>query len=63
MCVAGVITLIICYFTSKYLHAHELIRIAVIGILCLTIYTGLNLAMKMEYAGELAKRLTERFKR
>ena len=63
MCVAGVITLVVCYFASKYLHAHELVRIVVIGILCLFVYAGLNLAMKMEYASELTKRVTERFKK
>ena len=63
MCIAGVITFVICYFTSKYLHAHELIRIIVIGILCLVIYTSLNIAMKMEYAGELAKRVMEKIKK
>ncbi len=63
MCIAGAITFIICYFASKYLQTHELIRIALIGTLCLVIYTGLNLAMKMEYAGELAQRVAERFKK
>ena len=63
MCIAGVITFVICYFASKYLHAHELIRIALIGMLCLAVYTGLNLAMKMEYAGELAKRVMEKIKK
>ncbi len=63
MCVAGVITFVICYFASKYLYVHELIRIALIGVLCLVVYTCLNLAMKMEYAGELAKRVVERFKK
>ena len=63
MCIAGAITFVICYFASKYLHTHELVRIALIGILCLIVYTGLNLAMKMEYAGELAKRVMEKIKK
>ena len=63
MCIAGAITFAICYFASKYLHAHELIRIAVIGTLCIGVYTGLNLAIKMEYADELVKRMVEKFKK
>ena len=46
---------------SKYLYAF--IKIGIIGTLCLVIYTCLNLAMKMEYASELTKRVMERLKK
>lgn len=63
MCIAGLITFIVCYVASKYFQANEFVRIIVIGILCLIVYTVLNLLMKMEYASELANRLKERLKR
>ena len=76
MMFAGAITFIICYFIAGLMeiqlldllssapkYSYEFIKIFVIGILCISIYTGLNLALKMEYASELTKRVVERFKK
>lgn len=71
MCAAGFVTFIICGIMSlgydrfvelpKYMF--ELVKIGVIGIVCLAVYVELNLLMKMDYAQELFKRLAERFKK
>lgn len=76
MFIAGVITFITCYFVASLMeiqlldtiskspkYTYEIIKIFVIGTLCLAIYTGLNIAMKMEYANELITRITERLKK
>ena len=76
MSVAGVIAFVVCYFTINCVETqfatiilkmpefvYEILKISVIGILCLAVYTILNLLMKMEYASELTKRVTERFKK
>ena len=44
-------------------YMFELVKIGVIGIVCLAVYVELNLLMKMDYAQELFKRLAERFKK
>ena len=76
MTLAAVITFVICYIISSFMevslldlskqlpkYTYEFTKIAVIGTLCLVIYTGLNLLFKMEYASELTKRVIERFKK
>lgn len=74
MFLAGTITFVTCYFIANLIHtelsqialpkySYELIKITIIGILCLLLYTGLNILMKMEYANELSKRILERFKK
>lgn len=76
MFIAGVITFITCYFVASLMeiqlldtisklpkYTYEIIKIFVIGTLCLAMYTGLNIAMKMEYANELITRITERLKK
>ena len=76
MTLAAVITFVICYIISSFMEVSLLdlskqlpkytcgfTKIAVIGTLCLVIYTGLNLLFKMEYASELTKRVIERFKK
>ncbi len=68
MCIAGVISLVICFAAAMgfdtYIHISkslfEIIKIASIGIICVVTYTGLNLIFKMEYATELSKRLIKR---
>lgn len=68
MAVVGIITLIICltgayWFDSFNLSVHlplklfEIIKIVLIGILCLVCYVYLNLLCKMDYALELKDRL------
>lgn len=65
MCIAGGITLCICYITAlgfdQFIHLpkalFEMVKIASVGIVCLIIYTSLNLILKMEYAKELNDRL------
>ena len=76
MTLAAVITFVICYIISSFMevslldlskqlpkYTYEFTKIAVIGTLCLVLYTGLNLLFKMEYASELTKRVIERFKK
>ena len=76
MTIAGVITLIACYFVAGLMeiqllevlnnapkYSYEFTKIFVIGFLCVAIYTGLNLLFKMEYASELTKRIIEKFKK
>lgn len=69
MCAAGFVTLIICGFMSigydrfvelpKYVF--ELVKICLIGLVCLAVYVELNLLMKMDYAEELIGRLKGKF--
>ena len=65
MCVAGIITMIICFGAAyefdliihlpKYIH--QLVKIITVATLCLTVYIPLNLIFKMEYAEELLNRV------
>lgn len=68
MTVAFVITLLVCwfagamlgkmvFFTALSVKLFEMIKIVLIGLLCLICYTSLNLVLKMEYALELKDRL------
>ena len=64
MIVAGVLTFVICTFASNWFNSVDLpkylfesVKIISVMSLCLIVYTNLNLALKMEYAKELVKRL------
>ena len=65
MILAGVITFVVCMLVAagfdKGVHLpkalFEILKISVVGVVCLGLYTGLNLAFRMEYAVELAQRL------
>lgn len=69
MCIAGVVTLIVCGVMSitydKFIelpkYVFELSKIVVIGIVCIAMYVELNLLMKMDYAEELIGRLKGKF--
>lgn len=68
MCVAGVITFVICFVTGlgfdrfvelpKYVF--ELTKIVSVGVLCLVVYVCLNILFKMDYAKELLNRIKSR---
>ncbi len=68
MCIAGFITLAICYGTAlafdmyvqlpKYVY--ELSKIFVVGAVCIAVYVWLNIIFKMDYAKELFDRLKAR---
>lgn len=65
MCVAGVITFVICFVSAvafdKFIelpkYVFEIVKISSIGILCLGIYVWLNIVFKMDYAQELFDRI------
>lgn len=71
MCVAGVITLGICYGVAvgfdKYIHLSkvlfEMVKIGTVAVVCFGVYTVLNLVFKMEYARELNDRLLNKLNR
>lgn len=68
MIAAGLLTFILCYFAGIWFnnnielpkYVFEGVKIAVIMVLCLGIYTALNLMFKMDYAKELANRIIKR---
>ncbi len=67
MIFAGVLTFILCFFVGNWFNNVELpkylfetVKILVIMALCLSVYTGLNLIFKMDYARELANRVLKR---
>ena len=64
MLVAGALTFGLCVFVSLMFNNIELpkyvfegVKILVISILCLGVYSGLNLLFKMDYARELVNRI------
>ena len=69
MLVAGMFTLLICFVLSlgfdKFIQMpkgmFEIVKISLIGIICLGVYVPLNLIFRMEYAGELYERLKTKF--
>lgn len=71
MCAAGALTLVVCWFAGEVFnefvklpkYVFELTKIGAVGLVCLFLYTCLNLLMKMDYAAELFVRLEQRFKR
>lgn len=63
MCVAGVLTFAACFVAASYLDnlnlnikLLEMIKISVVLLICLIMYTSLNLLFKMDYALELKDR-------
>ena len=72
MIAAGCVTIVVCFgaallmdkFTPEMPKAvYQIIKICVVGTICLGVYTVLNLALKMDYAKELYNRLLSRFSR
>jgi putative peptidoglycan lipid II flippase len=71
MCVAGVVTLGVCYYCAfeydKFIHfgkfVFEVGKILFISAVCLAVYVPLNLIMKMEYATELFNRIKSKIVR
>ena len=69
MLLAGVITFVICmaaaFAYDRYIELpqliFEIIKIVLIFVICIGVYTPLNLIMKMDYASELASRLKAKF--
>lgn len=70
MVIAGAITLVVCVFAALFMDkfipampkiAYKILKISTVGLICLFVYTTLNLAMKMDYAKELYNRLISRF--
>ena len=59
MCIAGVISFILCFSCANYLSA-GILRICIVGIVCLTSYTALNLVFKTEYVTELKNRIIKK---
>lgn len=64
MSVAGILTFFVCLFACKYFdtitlskYLFETVKIAGVMLLCIITYSGLNILFKMEYAGELLRRL------
>lgn len=68
MVVAGILTFGLCYFAGNWFnnsvelpkYVFEGVKIAVIMAMCLGVYTGLNLLLKMDYARELVNRVLKR---
>ncbi len=59
MCIAGIISFILCFSCANYLSA-GILRICIVGIVCLTSYTALNLVFKTEYVTELKNRIIKK---
>ena len=65
MCIAGVITFVICFISAvafdKFIelpkYVFEIVKISSIGLMCLGIYIWLNIVFKMDYAQELFDRV------
>lgn len=64
MSVAGVLTFVVCLFACKYFDAlnlpkylFESVKIASVIVICMITYSGFNILFRMEYAGELLRRL------
>ena len=69
MCFSGVVTLAVCFDCAYWfdrlvsfesIAVFELVKIACVALVCVVIYTALNLVYKMEYATELKDRITKR---
>lgn len=68
MIIAGALTFVLCYIAGNWFNDNielpkymfEGVKIVVIMTLCLSVYTGLNLILKMDYARELAKRVLKK---
>lgn len=71
MLIASAITLVVCYITAMWFNAafatlplkiFEASKIILIGIMCLFLYTSLNIMFRMEYALELKSRFLDKIK-
>lgn len=69
MCIAGITAFGICYYISAIMNSLSLslqmlalAKICIIGLVCIIIYVGLNLLLKVDYVIELANRLKEKIK-
>lgn len=68
MCIAGAITFAVCLtvgfafdrFIELPKYVFELVKIGVVGVICLAVYAWLNIIFKMDYANELFDRLKAR---
>ena len=68
MCIAGGITLGICFVSAfafdKFVelpkYVFEISKISIVAIVCFVVYTTLNLLFRMEYAQELKNRILKR---
>ncbi len=68
MLLAGILTYGLCFVIGNWFNSvvelpkyvFEGVKIIVIMILCLGVYTALNLMLKMDYAKELANRVFKR---
>ena len=67
MVISGLLTFFICLIACKYFdtlnlgkYLFESVKIAGVMIICAITYLGLNIALKMEYAGELLARFKKR---
>lgn len=70
MCVAGMITLVVCFDAAYWFDKlvsidntalFELAKIALIAVICSSIYCVLNVFFKMQYANDLKDRLLKKF--
>lgn len=69
MVISGIIAGVVCFLVGsqydKIVHLSkipfEFFKILLVAIVCMIVYIPLNLAMKMEYAGELFARLKSKF--
>lgn len=69
MCIAGAVTFLICFmfaydFDSYATHTRlfSIAKISLIGLICLVLYTYLNILYKMDYAIELKDRFVGKLK-
>ncbi len=71
MCIAGLITFILCLAAAvafdKFIelpkYVFEIVKITVVGVICLGTYIWLNLLLKMDYAKELFDRVYSKLRR
>ena len=71
MIFAGFVAFGVCYITGVYFDKliilpkipFEVLKISLVGIVCLCVYIPLNLLLKMDYANELFERLISKFKK
>lgn len=72
MLAAGFVTLIVCAGAALLMDkftpempkfVYQILKIGIVGAICISVYTMLNLALKMDYAKELYNRLLSRFSR
>lgn len=64
MVLSGILTFLVCLFACRYFdtlnlgkYMFETVKIFGVMIICISIYSGLNIILKMEYTDELLKRI------